>query len=402
MNILIIGAGAAGMFAACIAAENGGNVTIIERNDRAGWKLGITGKGRCNLTNACSREEFFENIPTNPRFMYSSFAAFDNWAVMDYFENTLGVPLKTERGNRVFPVSDKAGDIVKALEQRCNELNVRIVTDLAKKIIIRDGAAVGVKCKGGEYFADRVIIAAGGESYPRTGSDGSGVRMAAAAGHKIIPPRPSLVPLEIKEGWCAEAMGLSLRNVRLTLLENGKNIHSEQGEMLFTHFGVSGPLVLTASAHMRKSAEYALSIDLKPALDEATLDRRIQRDFSELSNRDISNALVKLLPSSLIAPIVKLSGISANTKANGVTREQRHALVQLIKAVPLTVKGFRPIAEAIITAGGVDTKEIDPKTMQSKLVPNLYFAGEVIDVDAYTGGFNLQIAWSTAHAAAAL
>ena len=400
MDVIIIGAGAAGMAASIFAAGNGHKVTVFERNDRSGRKLSITGKGRCNLCNNCTKEEFFLNIPVNPRFMYSSYNSFDKDDTMRFFEEECGVPLKTERGSRVFPVSDKAADIVSALERKMREANVRVIRERVKELIIEDGCVKGVKIHGGsQYFADKVIVATGGMSYPKTGSTGDGYKFAVQAGHTIIGPKPSLVPLETKESWVKEAMGLSLRNVRLTLFDTkGKTLYSEQGEMLFTHFGVSGPLVLSASAHIK--GECRLSIDLKPALDEKTLDNRILRDLGEFSNRELGNSLSKLLPKSLIPVVIRLAGLDGEMKSNSITREQRRALLSVIKGLPLNIKGFRPIDEAIITSGGVSVREIDPKTMESKLCKGLFFAGEVIDVNAYTGGFNLQIAFSTAHAAA--
>ncbi len=333
--------------------------------------------------------------------MYSSYSAFDKDSVMSFFEYECGIPLKTERGNRVFPESDRAADITAALERTAKERGVRFIHERVRDIIIENGAVCGVDTGKRRFTADKVIIATGGVSYPKTGSTGDGYELAKKAGHNIIPPRPSLVPLEIKEKFCAEAMGLSLRNVKLTLMQGETRLFSEQGEMLFTHFGVSGPLVLSASGHLRDiSKPHSIIIDLKPALDEKTLDNRIVRDFAEFSNRDFINSLNKLLPSALIPVIVRLSGIPSDTKVNQISRTQRMELVRLIKSLPLTVKGFRPIDEAIITSGGVDTTQIDPKTMQSKLCKGLYFAGEIIDVDAYTGGFNLQIAFSTAYAAA--
>ncbi len=386
------------MMAAIAAADSGSRVMLFERNDRLGKKLNITGKGRCNLTNMCGRDEFFSNIPTNPRFMYSSFAAFDNYALMDMFESA-GVPLKVERGNRVFPQSDDAHDITAALERMIKDRDIQMITKRVTGLIIEDGAVRGVNADR-EYAADSVIVACGGMSYPKTGSTGDGYTLARQAGHTIVEPSASLVPLVCREKLCRDAMGLSLRNVRLDLVTDGRTVYSEQGEMLFTHFGVTGPLVLTASGHIRDtSCEHKLVIDLKPALDEKKLDERIRRDMSENINRDFINSLGALLPKKLIPVIAQLSGIPFDKKVNQITHEERTGLVRLIKGLELTVVQKRPLDEAIITSGGVSTKEIDPKTMQSKLVSGLYFAGEVIDVDAYTGGFNLQIAFSTGHAA---
>ena len=403
-DCIIIGGGAAGLMAAVTAADCGRSVILFERNQRAGRKLLITGKGRCNVTNNCTREEFFENIPTNSRFLYSAYSGFDCEDTMSFFES-LGVSLKTERGNRVFPVSDKAEDILIAFERALKYRSELITVKNARvtKILTENGAVTGVIADGIAYHAPSVLIATGGRSYPKTGSDGDGYRFAKELGHKIIPLRPSLVPLVSEENWCAEAMGLSLKNVTLTLKdsENGKTLFSELGEMLFTHFGISGPLVLSASGHIPKMqrGRYTVHIDLKPALDEKTLDSRLQRDFAENANRDFANSLGKLLPSKLIPIIVRLSGIDGSKKVNQISRKERIALMQLLKDLTVTVKDFRPIDEAIVTGGGVSISEINPKTMESKLIKGLYFAGEVIDVDAYTGGFNLQIAFSTGHAA---
>lgn len=399
-NITIIGGGAAGMTAAIFASEAGAKVTLIERNDRLGKKLLITGKGRCNLTNNSDINTHIENTPTNPRFMYTALNNFTPQDVMEFFES-LGAPLKTERGDRVFPVSDKAGDICGALKRRMNRLGVEIVTARVTDIAVeRDGFSVSA---GGDvYHSDAVIIATGGASYPLTGSTGDGYKFAQNLGHTIVVPKPSLVPIECSEKWVKEAMGLSLKNVSLTVMDGDKEVYFEQGEMLITHFGVSGPLVLSASSHMKGlgGKKFGLFIDLKPALDFETLDKRLQGDFSKNINRDFINSLGELLPSKLIPIVVRLSGIDGRHKCNSITREERHGLVSLLKALPLTAIKFRPIDEAIITSGGVNVKEISPKTMESKIVPGLYFAGEVIDVDAYTGGFNLQIAFATARLAA--
>jgi hypothetical protein len=342
-----------------------------------------------------------ENIPVNFRFMYSAFSAFNSQDTMNFFEE-LGVPLKTERGNRVFPVSDNAEDIVHALGREMKRLGVKIIHERVKRLIVKDGACTGVVTESGEYNSGSVLIASGGKSYPNTGSTGDGYRMAESVGHTITELKPSLVPLTSPDRYCAEMMGLSLRNVTLSLYDGDKCIYSELGEMLFTHFGVSGPLVLSASSHIRKISpdKCRLLIDLKPALSPEQLDARIQRDFAENINRDFINAIRKLLPAKLIPVIVRLSGISPEQKINGITKEQRLSFGKLIKAFPVNISGFRPIDEAIITSGGVSVKEINPKTMESKLVSGLFFAGEVIDVDAYTGGFNLQIAFSTGYSAA--
>ena len=400
-DVIIIGAGAAGCMAAIQTARLGKSVLIFEKNDFIGRKLRITGKGRCNVTNNSPVQEHMANIPVNPRFLYSSFSNFDACDTMNFFEE-LGVPLKTERGNRVFPVSDKAEDIVNALNRELKKLKVKIINKRVTGLIIEDNICKGVKTGGEEYFSNSVLIACGGKSYPNTGSTGDGYSLAESAGHTVTELKPSLVPLVSPDKYCSELMGLSLRNVTLKLYDGEKLIYSELGEMLFTHFGVSGPLVLSASSHIRQMEKnrYKILIDLKPALSHEQLDSRIQRDFAENLNRDFANGIRKLLPAKLVPVIVKLSGISPEQKINGITKEQRISFGELIKAFPVRISGFRPIEEAIITSGGVSVKEIDPKTMQSKLLENLYFAGEVIDVDAYTGGFNLQIAFSTAYTAA--
>ena len=403
-DCIIIGGGAAGLMAAVTAADYGKTVILFEKNSRVGRKLLITGKGRCNVTNNCTKEDFFDNIPCNGRFLYSSYAAFESSDTMAFFES-LGVPLKTERGNRVFPVSDRAEDIVIAFERAVRERSDRITVKNAKvsKILTEEGRVSGVIADGIAYHAPAVLIATGGRSYPKTGSDGDGYRFAKELGHKVVPLRPSLVPMVSEEEWCGEAMGLSLKNVTLTLIDtaDSKKLFSEMGEMLFTHFGVSGPLVLSASGHIRKMERdrYKLIIDLKPALDEKTLDARLQRDFAENANRDFINSLGKLLPAKLIPVIARLSGIPEDKKVNQISKKERTELMRLLKNLTVTIKDFRSIDEAIVTGGGVSISEINPKTMESKLVDGLYFAGEVIDVDAYTGGFNLQIAFSTGYAA---
>ena len=400
-DTIIIGGGAAGCFAAVWAARMGKSVVLFDKNEKLGRKLRITGKGRCNVTNNSSMEEHMKNIPVNPRFLYSSFSAFGAEDTMAFFEE-LGVPLKTERGNRVFPVSDHADDIADALSHEMHALGVKVVKKRVSRLIIEDGVCCGAAAGGEEYHAGSVLIACGGKSYPNTGSTGDGYTLAESAGHTVTELKPSLVPLTSPDRFCAELMGLSLRNVTLTLYDREKLIYSELGEMLFTHFGLSGPLVLSASSHIRdmQPDRYSIKIDLKPALNAEQLDARIQRDFAENLNRDFINGIRKLLPAKLIPVAVKLSGIDPEHKVNGITKEQRRKFGELLKAFPVRVSGFRPIDEAIITSGGVSVKEISPKTMESKLVPGLFFAGEVIDVDAYTGGFNLQIAFSTAYAAA--
>lgn len=400
-DVIIIGGGAAGAMAGVHCGRSGSRVLIFEPNGKIGKKLGITGKGRCNVTNNCSNEELIKNIPRNPKFLYGAFSRYSAKDVMDFFE-WLGVPLKTERGNRVFPVSDKASDIVSALEGELSELGVRLVPERVTGLIIKEGRCCGVKTESGEYLSHSVLIATGGKSYPSTGSDGDGYILARSAGHTIIKAQPSLVPIVCCEKYCADMMGLSLKNVTLSLYDGDKKLYSELGEMLFTHFGVSGPLTLSASSHIEKmiSGRYKLFIDLKPGLTHAQLDVRLQRDFSENINRIFGNSLSKLLPAKLIPVAVRLSGIEGERRINQITREERIKFGELLKAFPLTVKGFRPIEEAIITSGGVSVKEINPKTMESKLVKGLFFAGEVIDADGYTGGFNLQIAFSTAYCAA--
>ena len=397
-NVVVIGGGAAGLMAALKAAQNSNNVTLIEKNQKVGRKIMITGKGRCNVTNNCDNDTFIKNVAANGRFLYSAISAFTSADTIDFFES-LGVSLKTERGNRVFPQSDKASDIVDALFRAVKKSGVKIVYDTVKSLYKQGEQFVTVLESGEVIFSDGVIIATGGVSYPLTGSTGDGYEFAKKFGHTVTPIRPSLVPLTVHEGFCSKLSGLTLKNVTLKVYEEGRDkpVFSELGEMLFTHFGISGPLVLSASALMRKIEEkkYFAEVDLKPALDAQTLDKRLQRDLSENANKDIVNSLDKLLPKSLIPVVIKLSEIDERIKSNQITREQRAALCSVIKGLKMTVTGFRPIEEAIVTGGGISVKEINPKTMESKLISGLYFAGEVIDVDAYTGGFNLQIAFST-------
>ncbi len=398
-SLLVIGGGAAGLLAAGTASHEGVETLVLERNERPARKLMITGKGRCNVTNNCSSlQDLISNVPRNGRFLYGAFSRFMPADVIEFFENS-GVELKTERGNRVFPVSDNAADIVDALVSYAKK-RARFLNGRAIKLLTEDSKVVGVETESGEViYADKIIVATGGLSYPGTGSTGDGYELARQAGHKITELVPSLVPLEIHEGFCSSLMGLSLRNTAIKVVdtESGKTVYTDFGEMLFTHFGVSGPMILSASAHLRnmKSGKYKIFIDLKPALTEEQLDARILRDFSENTNKNFINALNSLLPKKLVPVIVKLSGIGLSTKVNQITKEQRKRLVELLKGMSITVTAFRPVAEAIITSGGIDISQINPKTMESKLVRGLYFAGEVIDTDAYTGGFNLQIAFST-------
>ena len=395
--IAIIGGGAAGMMAAIVAARQGKKVTLIEHNNRLGKKLCITGKGRCNVTNDCDVEELFLNIPGNSKFLYSAIYSFSNYNVKEFFED-LGVPLKVERGQRVFPVSDKAKDVTDALEKEMKRLGVNIVFDHAKEVVTEGGVVKGVKCNKGMIFADRVLIATGGMSYPLTGSTGDGYKMAKALGHTVTELKPSLIPVVAKS--VGELQGLSLKNVSVTVLdEKGKKLYTDLGEMIFTHYGMSGPIILSASGHMRKKGKYIIILDMKPALDKKELDRRILRDFEKFQNRDFVNSLDELLPQKMIPFVIKKSGIDERKKVNSITKEERLNLIDAIKEIEIEVEGFRPISEAIITAGGISVKEINASTMESKLVKGLYFAGEVIDVDAYTGGFNLQIAFSTGYLA---
>lgn len=399
-DIIIIGGGASGCFAGVHASRFGKSVLLFETNEKLGRKLRITGKGRCNVTNNSDIQEHMKNIPVNQRFMYSAFSAFDAYNTMDFFEE-IGVPLKTERGNRVFPVSDNANDIADALVREMKKTGVKIINRRVTELITENNVCKGVKAGGKEYYAKSVLIACGGKSYPNTGSTGDGYSLAESVGHTVTEIKPSLVPLVSPDKYCAEMMGLSLRNVTLNLYDHDKLLYSELGEMLFTHFGVSGPLVLSASSHIREMSpdRYKILIDLKPALSPEQLDARIQRDFAENLNRDFVNGIRKLLPAKLIPVAVRLSGISPEQKINGITKEQRHKFGGLIKAFPVRISDFRPVDEAIITSGGISVREINPKTMESRIINGLFFAGEVIDVDAYTGGFNLQIAFSTAYSA---
>lgn len=395
---IVIGGGAAGMFAAITAARQGSAVLLLERNDRLGKKLLITGKGRCNVTNDCTAQEVLQNVPRNSRFLYSAMASFPPEKTKEFFESR-GCALKTERGNRVFPVSDRAASVVDCLRAELRRSGVQISTERAEALVTENGKVIGVRTRGGLHMADWVILATGGASYPATGSSGDGYRMAKAVGHTVVEPEGSLVPLETEGQDCPDMQGLSLRNVGVRLLnEKGKLLYQDFGELLFTHFGVSGPTVLSASAHM-KPGKCRLVLDLKPALDESKLDARILRDLEQYKNRSMENALTDLLPRSMIPVVLRRLEIDPAMQANSLKKQQRRALVALLKGFSIEIVGKRPVEEAIITSGGVKVSEVDPKTMESKLVSGLYFAGEVLDCDAYTGGFNLQIAWATAYAA---
>ena len=403
-NVVVIGGGPAGVLAACVASKNGHDVTLIERNTRIGRKLMITGKGRCNVTNAVTDpKEVIDQVPVNGRFLFSALSQFMTYDTMDLFEG-LGVPLKVERGNRVFPVSDKSVDIVDALAKYLKQCHVKQVCARVSSINVDDDSVTGITTDDGrEFKCDRVILATGGMSYTATGSTGDGYNMARDLGHTIVDLNPSLVPIESSDPCCKAMQGLSLKNVEIKVAETktGKVIYKDFGEMLFTHFGVSGPIILSASSHMRRmiDGQYTLLIDLKPALLEEQLDFRVQRDFLEQQNKDFQNSLGGLLPSKMIPVVVEKCGVDPQKKVNQLTKQERHALVYTLKNFEVPLSKFRPINEAIITSGGIDTREINPKTMESKLVNGLFFAGEIIDVDAYTGGFNLQIAFSTGYLA---
>ena len=400
-DLIVIGGGAAGMLAALSAASKGVKVTLLERNAKLGRKLYITGKGRCNVTNDCTAEEAMASIPRNSRFLFSAMTRFKPRDVMNYFES-LGVPLKTERGNRVFPVSDKAADIIDALLFALRRAGVEIIEDRAVKLCSEDGKITGVVGEKREYYCKAVVLATGGVSYPLTGSSGDGYEFARSLGHSVVEPKASLVALTSDDEDCPAMQGLSLRNVAIKVKgKKGKAIYAEQGELLFTHFGLSGPLILSASAHMRDFGKesYTVVIDLKPALDDAKLDARLLREIGNAPNRDFGNLLGTLVPRLMIPVLVRRTGIPSNTKANSITREQRRRLLETLKGFAVQISGTRPVTEAIITSGGIKVGEIDPHSMASKKVEGLFFAGEIIDVDAYTGGFNLQIAWCTGKAA---
>lgn len=395
---IVIGGGPAGMFAAITAAQNGSRVLLLEKNSRLGKKLLITGKGRCNVTNNCSAQEVLQNTPRNGRFLFSAMAAFPPEKTISFFE-TNGCPLKTERGNRVFPLSDRSQSVLDSLRDVLRRLSVVVREETVREILTQDGHVTGVRTNKANYTASWVILATGGISYPATGSTGDGYAMAQALGHTIVPQEGNLVPLESGDADCAEMQGLSLRNVGVKLVDaRNKTLYQDFGELLFTHFGVSGPTVLSASCHL-KGAGCRLLIDLKPALDEGKLDSRILRDLEQYQNRSMENALTDLLPRSMIPVVLRRLNIAPEMQANSLTKRSRRSLVALLKDFPVAVTGKRPVSEAIITSGGVKVSEINPKTMESKLVSGLFFAGEIIDCDAYTGGFNLQIAWATAYAA---
>ncbi len=397
-DVIVIGGGPAGMFAAITAAQKGRNVLLLERNDRLGKKLLITGKGRCNVTNDCVAQEVLQNTPRNGRFLFSAMTAFPPERTKAFFESN-GCPLKTERGNRVFPVSDRAQSVLDCLQTQLHRYHVTVRTARVKEIALADGRVSGVETQSEIIRAYAVILATGGVSYPTTGSTGDGYAMAQALGHTIVPAQGSLVPMETAGNDCQEMQGLSLRNCGVKLLNaKGKALYKDFGELLFTHFGVSGPTVLSASCHL-KGDGCRLVIDLKPALEDRKLDDRIQRDLEVYKNRTMENALTDLLPRSMIPVALRRLEIDPNMQANSLTKQKRRGLVELLKAFPVEITGKRPVAEAIITSGGVKVSEVDPKTMESKKVPGLYFAGEILDCDAYTGGFNLQIAWATAYAA---
>jgi predicted Rossmann fold flavoprotein len=401
-RLVIIGGGPAGMMAGGTAGSRGLEVLLIEKNRTLGRKLLLTGKGRCNFTNDTDLQGLIDNIPVNGRFLYSAFSKFSNRDLIRFF-NDLGVRTKVERGGRVFPESDRAEDILKALERYIRDNNVRVIHGEVKRVLKEDNRVLGVILSDGRFIAsDSVIVATGGLSYPQTGSTGDGYRFARELGHSIVPLKPSLVPLEIEEPWVSDLQGLTLKNVSIKVFDQfGREVYTDLGEMLFTHFGISGPIVLSASSHMRDidKNRYRIVIDLKPGLTEEALDRRVQRDFEKYSRRYFINSLGELLPRSLIPVVVELSGIPRDKYVNQISREERRILVKLLKGLNLTVSRFRPIEEAIVTSGGVNVSEINPSTMESKLVKGLFFAGEVIDVDGYTGGFNLQIAFSTGYVA---
>lgn len=403
-KIIVIGGGAAGMFAAAIAAEQGHEVEVFEKNEKLGKKLFITGKGRCNLTNACDMEELFESVCTNAKFLYSAFYGFTNQDTIHFFEEA-GLRMKTERGNRVFPLSDHSSDVIGVLERKMRQNGVKIYLNTkVEHLLIQDGQCIGICLeKEQKVFADRVIVATGGLSYPSTGSTGDGYRFAQSCGHKVTELMPSLVPFNVKESWAKELQGLSLKNISIEIRDGKKKLYDDFGEMMFTHFGVTGPVILSASGRIGKKLrqkELTMILDLKPALSEEQLDKRLLREFEEGQKKQFKNILGNLFPAKLIPVMIKLSEISPEKRVNEISREERQYFLHKIKHLELTLTGLRDYNEAIITKGGIQVKEINPATMESKLMKNLYFIGEVLDLDAVTGGFNLQIAWSTAYAAA--
>ncbi len=398
-DVLIVGAGAAGLMAGALACENGKNVLLFDKNDKTGRKLRITGKGRCNLCNNCSVTEVIENTISGGKFLFSALNSFSPCDLMDFFEHR-GVSLKTERGNRVYPISEKADDIADLLHETIVSNNGKILKETVTNLIIEGDIVTGVKTSNGKYFSDKVIIATGGLSYKATGSTGDGYKFAKKSGHDVTELLPSLVGMDSKDFFIPELQGLSLKNVKVTLYKNEKEVYQDFGEMLFTHFGVSGPVILSASTKIRDRETYRLSIDLKPALNEEKLDLRLIRDFEEYNNKNFENYLPELLPKKLIPIVTQLCNIKSETKCHSITKVQRNCIIKTLKNLSINIEGLRPINEAVVTAGGVSLKQINPKTMESKIVKNLYFIGEVLDLDAYTGGFNLQIAFSTAYLAA--
>ena len=400
-DAILVGGGASGMMAAITAAEQGCRVLLLEKNDRPGRKLYITGKGRCNLTNDCPAQTVLENVPTNPKFLYSAMHAFPPQRTMEFF-TALGCPLKVERGRRVFPVSDRAADVIDALWNRCRALGVEYRSCTVDRILLKDGAAVGVATGAGEFFAPAVLLASGGASYPRTGSTGDGYRMAQAVGHTVTPLTGSLVPLEEEGSLCRQLSGLTLKNVGVRLQNAaGKTVYEDFGEAEFTDFGLSGPTILSCSAHMGGKTGFTVLFDLKPARDEATIDAKLLRLFQEDGIHSLTAVLNRMLPRQLVSPVLHLAELPVSQQTDTLPREGRRRLIGVLKRFPVPIRGKRPIEEAIVTSGGVSVREVDPGTMRSKLVPGLYLAGELLDLDAYTGGFNLQIAWATGHAAGA-
>ena len=395
-KVIVIGGGAAGCMAAYMAAKNGHSVTLFEKNEKIGKKIFITGKGRCNVTNACDITDFFENIPTNSKFLYSAVYSFTNQDVMDFFVKA-GCPLKVERGERVFPVSDHSSDVIAALRRQLTEVNVEVKLDTeVKELIIEEEGVTGVLLTDGRTIkAQAVVVATGGFSYQTTGSTGDGYKWAQECDHKIVDPCPALVPLETKEDWTKSLQGLSLKNVSLCFKNGKKVLYEGFGEMMFTHFGITGPLVLSASSYLKNPSGTAAFLDLKPALTLEQLDKRLLREFDENKNKQFKNSIGSLFPAKMVPVMLSLSGIHPDKKVNEISREERRAFAELIKEVPMTITGTRDFKEAIITRGGVSVKDVNPSTMESKKIKNLYFAGEVLDTDGLTGGFNLQIAWST-------